>query len=561
MTDTNLSHLKPFDPERCLGVISHVSTASVDITFDGSREVAGKQLATKVGDYIVVESGKFAIVGQVLDIRLPERGDAGNNNYQVASVNLLTTLETDTGRVSPGVLSRPRPGDRAYLAQSILIQQIAEARNSFIGVKEDVTLAFARLVDSANTPLEFSPEMMVGRHCAILGTTGAGKSWSVARLVEQCARHRSKVIVFDATGEFGSLGGPVLHVYLGNHPNPSQDMRQVVLPYSQLTENDLFAIFKPSGQSQGPKLRQAIKTLKLLKLAPSLGLDGTVIKANKSKENFEAEYARHIDSIEDPKADFDASKLVRQIQAECVFPTRSAFEPQYWGDINGAEHSQVIPMVNRISDIIQSTNLAPIFDPQDKPSLLQVIDRFLEHPSIRVLCISLQYLSFAHNAREIVANATGRYLMQLAREERFKEQPLVTLVDEAHQFLNTNLEENAGGYPLDSFAIIAKEGRKYSLNICIATQRPRDIPESVLSQMGTLVVHRLINDRDRSVVERASGSMDRSSLSTLPALAPGQAIILGVDFPVPVLARIERPVNPPRSEGPNYQKCWKATEG
>lgn len=559
MTESNLSHLQPFNPERCLGVISHVSTASVDVAFDSTKASGHSPLSTKVGDYVVIESSKFAIVGQILDIRLPERGVPGAENFQIASVNMLTTLETDTGRVTPGVLSRPRPGDRAYLAHSELIQQIAEARNSFIGVKEDVTLSFAQLLDSAQTPLAFSPEMMVGRHCAILGTTGSGKSWSVARLVEQCARHRSKVIVFDATGEFGSLGGPVLHVYLGNHPNPDAEMRQVVLPYYQLTENDLFAIFKPTGQSQGPKLRQAIKTLKLLKLAPGLGLDGTVIKANKSKENFDAEYARHIDAIEDPQADFDVSKLVRQIQAECVFPTRSAFETQYWGDINGGEHSQVIPMVNRVSDIIQSTNLAPIFDPQDKPSVLDVIDRFLEHPTIRVLCVSLQYLSFAHNAREIVANAMGRYLMQLARNERFKKQPLVALVDEAHQFLNINLEENAGGYPLDSFAIIAKEGRKYALNICIATQRPRDIPESVLSQMGTLVVHRLINDRDRSVVERASGSMDRSSLSSLPALAPGQAVILGVDFPVPVLARIERPTNPPRSEGPNYQRDWKVS--
>lgn len=71
---------------------------------------------------------------------------------------------------------------------------------------------------------------------------------------------------------------------------------------------------------------------------------------------------------------------------------------------------------------------------------------------------------------------------------------------------------------LDAFELIAKEGRKYGLNICLSTQRPRDITEGVLSQMGTLVVHRLTNDRDREVVERACGEIDRSASSFLPNL-------------------------------------------
>ncbi len=548
MQKTNL--FEAFEGKEPIGVASQIGQSTLDVTLS-ERMPAGLQ----VGSYVLIESSGIGVFGQITDLSRKE-GDNGRAASYIAKIQLLTSLNLGNGKVSPGVLSKPRLGDKVFIPDGALVRHLIESHSSMEGTNEKVILSVARLLDRDSSPVAFTPEMIFGRHCAIVGTTGAGKSNSVARIVEQCAKHKSKVVLFDATGEFGNLKGPVLHVYLGNHPRPSPNARQVVLPYFQLTENDLFAIFKPTGQSQAPKLRSAIRSLKLARLAPATALDGLINKANKAKETFEAEVAKHIVAIEDPQALFNIKKLPQQIQNECVFPSRSALETQYWGDINGNEVSQCMPMVNRIQDILQSANLAPIFDPQDKPSLLEVIEKFIEHPTVCILCVSLQYLSFAHMAREIIANATGRYLLKIGRTERFQQKPLVVLLDEAHQFLNVTLEGDGGAYPLDSFGLIAKEGRKYALNICIATQRPRDIPESVLSQMGTLIVHRLINDRDRGVVERASGSVDSGILASLPALAPGQAIVLGVDFPVPLSVTMERPESPPTSSGPNFQKFW-----
>jgi DNA helicase HerA-like ATPase len=84
-------------------------------------------------------------------------------------------------------------------------------------------------------------------------------------------------------------------------------------------------------------------------------------------------------------------------------------------------------------------------------------------------------------------------------------------VDEAHNFLGRHIGTEDYQTRLDAFELIAKEGRKYGLNICLASQRPRDITDGVLSQMGTLIVHRLTNDRDRDVVERACGEIDRAA--------------------------------------------------
>jgi hypothetical protein len=74
--------------------------------------------------------------------------------------------------------------------------------------------------------------------------------------------------------------------------------------------------------------------------------------------------------------------------------------------------------------------------------------------------------------------------------------------------------------------------------------------------MGTLIVHRLINDRDREVVERAAGEIDRSAAEFLPTLGPGEAIIIGVDIPVPMAIQVQAPNAKPDSQGPNYQVYW-----
>lgn len=147
-------------------------------------------------------------------------------------------------------------------------------------------------------------------------------------------------------------------------------------------------------------------------------------------------------------------------------------------------------------------------------------------------------------------------MLECARAEAFKAAPLVLFLDEAHQFLNKRIGDEGFEYELDSFDLIAKEGRKYGLTLCLATQRPRDIHEGVLSQMGTMIVHRLTHGADRDVVERASRDIERAVASFLPTLAPGQALIIGADFPIPIPIQITKPTKEPESRGPDYQKHW-----
>ena len=77
--------------------------------------------------------------------------------------------------------------------------------------------------------------------------------------------------------------------------------------------------------------------------------------------------------------------------------------------------------------------------------------------------------------------------------------------------------------------------------------------------MGTLVVHHLTNDRDRDVVERTCGEIDRSASAFLPNLDSGEAAVVGVDFPIPLTIQIDEPISPPQSRGANFQQVWGKT--
>ena len=114
--------------------------------------------------------------------------------------------------------------------------------------------------------------------------------------------------------------------------------------------------------------------------------------------------------------------------------------------------------------------------------------------------------------------------------------------------------EDDTSFYLQGIELIAKEARKYGLFLCLATQMPRDIPIGILSQMGTFIVHRLINEQDKKAVESAASSLNKNILSFLPTMGAGEALLIGVNFPMPLLLKITPPSKKPNSETPRLNK-------
>jgi Helicase HerA, central domain/Helicase HerA-like C-terminal len=553
--------VNPFDSSRHIGTIFEIGPTSAKVALsDRGSESA------EVGEFVVVERGEWVLFGRVTGVQSDRHvtnqsaSSYGSVAPSKAAIELLATAAADGESAARGTARSPHLGSAVYMATPQLLEWLfrcSQVREIGEDGTDPVMLNLLSLSDDATVGL--APERVFGRHCAVLGATGVGKSWTLARLIEESVRYSAKVILFDPTGEFHTLQSGARHLHIGSDPTGQEPSDEAAIPFNALTEADLFALFKPSGPTQAPKLRAAIKSLKLAN-APHLATGGVVIKAGRLKFPYEAAYMARADQVEDPRANFDISKLPAQIDAECVFPTggfSSNPDQSRWGAANEIERSNCVSLITRIEEMMHAPELACVFRPGKTKAIFEEIEAFIGDNAARVLRISLQYLPTAHNAREIVANAIGRHTLRLARAGKLQNRPLVVFLDEAHNFLNRSLGDENTMYQLDSFEMIAKEGRKLSLNFCIATQRPRDIPEGILSQIGTFIVHRLNNNMDREAVESASSGADHSVMAFVPGLREGQAIIIGADLPIPLAVQINEPAQKPDSRGPDYQTHWR----
>lgn len=266
--------------------------------------------------------------------------------------------------------------------------------------------------------------------------------------------------------------------------------------------------------------------------------------------------AANAQAVNLPLCRFDITKLPEQLINECVWSTDRQNAAR-WGLSDDMAKSYCEQLMARCRTLVHSEELACLFQAQGA-SLTSVLDDFLKSTDQDILRVSFRNVRFEHNTREILMNVIGRFLLSLARKKRFQSDPLIVFLDEAHQFLGRTIGDEFASVRLDAFGLIAKEGRKYGLTCVLATQRPRDIPEDVLSQMGTFIVHRLTNDGDRSTVERACGDLDRDAAAFIPTLAPGEAIVIGSDLPAPLPVALEAPRKAPDSRGPVFKTAWSA---
>lgn len=574
---TDMSNLRELPrTELLLGVVALVTARSVGVNLtdggapSGSHFLGHRYGRGEVGEIVLIEGQRSLLLGRIAEIHLQDSERRAvtrsfvesSELYVMGTIQILGCIALDTLRVSAGVDSYPRLGDRVYSAPHELLVQIPQLMDEVGESSFPVTLEIGTVEGASQSVVRVKPERLFGRHCAILGATGGGKSWTTARIVEECIKHNSKVILLDATGEYRGFGGDRIgHCHLGNPVTSAQDSVDSSLPHTSFIESDFVAMFEPAGKVQGPKLRAAMRSLRLAKLRPDLAPDGFIRKIDQPKGPVEAaeRLATIAEKLDDPTQAFDVHLLSRQIEQECVYPegfgpVKGQKDPTKWGGEDG-NFSYCLSLLARIESVLMSPAYACIFQHTGLPSLTKAIDDFVDSDQ-SLLRICLSGISYEYHAREIISNVIGRHLLMRARAGAFHMRPTLVVVDEAHNFLGHQIGGEDYASRLDAFELIAKEGRKYGLNICLASQRPRDLTEGVLSQMGTMIVHRLTNDRDREVVERACGELDRSSAAYLPNLRPGEAAIIGIDFPIPLTIKILEPVAKPRSDGPDYQQHW-----
>jgi len=574
--------LRPYDPIRRVGSVTTVFPDSVLINLDGESQTPGRILNGNsfggggVGDFVIIDCDELAVFARVMEVRLPttERLDLEPNlgrsatPHPIAKLHLLGVLDLNKTKVIGGVTCHPTLGSQVYSAAPSVVGCFASAMSQLSGQNDQASVRIGYVKDSAGTPVSLSAKGLFARHCAILGATGGGKSTTIATFLHSCREQlpNCKIILIDPTGEYARAASGQVSCFLGPGASPVGEAK-VRIPPENLKESDFFSILAPSP-TQRIKLTEAIHSLRLVKLMEDpahadnreqlsafLGTTGYVKKKGLVRNTYFSVVSKPEvrERLERPESPFEFRNLAVQIFHECVRENDTS-----WFEDNAAQ-GWCQPLIAKIRVINHSEAWSPIFGDTESSSLFAELERFLADDKKQLLRINLSQLSFDYGLREITVNLIGRWLNEYIRDFKLKSKaPVVVFLDEAHNFLNQHLGEDDARYRLDAFEKLAKEGRKYWLSLVLATQQPRDIPPGILSQMGTLIVHRLINEADRRMVEMACGQIDAAAAKFVPNLAPGEAAVIGVDFPIPLTIQVDLPPpeKAPTSTSPDFNK-WK----
>ena len=219
----------PFDPSRCIGTVFEVGPGHARaVVTEGASDSA------EVGGFVAIDCGQWVLFGRLTSVESPAQvtqptaSDHGSAAPSIGAIELLATVALDGGSTIRGIARHPHLGSRIYLAPPQLLRWLFDCSQIGETASEPIMLDVASLTDG--TGIGLAPERLFGRHCAVVGATGAGKSWTIARLIEESARHPAKIVFFDGTGEFHTLNSGVRHVHIGSDPEGKEPSDEVAMP-------------------------------------------------------------------------------------------------------------------------------------------------------------------------------------------------------------------------------------------------------------------------------------------------------------------------------------------
>jgi len=547
--------MNPFNHNYFLGYVNEVTPQYVKVHFPSANllEKFSHQgvfySGGNVGNFIVIEGEEYGFLARIIEIVLP---DSERKAISEKAIQHDETLFHPSGKAeillnfsvfeprktNKTVSIFPTIGSKVYSCSdeqiSIYVQEFGSNKNS----SENVFASIGKLT-SNNAQCNISLNSIFGRHCAVVGTTGGGKSWTVAKLIEEVVKlTNNKVLLIDATGEYKNLNCESVTFGV-----------DAAFPYKYLTNSDFCFLFQEHSPNTVGALCDAIHTLKLIKL----GVISDGVKIGKDPDITIQNVRNNIHKFSD--CEFDITNLAKQVANECVKSKFQSGRSVYEEDnFKLGYSSHLISRINLLlsNDVVCTALGVNNQSTSSAKDVISIINNFYSSSNKnQILRISFEKLSFDFAIRELIVDFISSILLKKARNGFFNNEPSLFIIDEAHQFLNKRIiTEDNTTFSLQNIDLIAKECRKYGLFLCLATQMPKDIPIGTLSQMGTFIVHRLINEQDKKSIENAATSANKSVLSFLPILGEGEALLVGVDFPMPLMIKINEPEKKPVSDTP-----------
>tara|TARA_R110002050_G_scaffold300615_1_gene470920 strand:+ start:5330 stop:7093 length:1764 start_codon:yes stop_codon:yes gene_type:complete len=522
----------------------------------------------QIGTFIKIPIGNITIYGIVSSVsNTPSKSDEINLKYTFGSRFLTVQLvgeKIGEDDFEKGIGTYPTINDEVHLV-------IEKDLFDIYGKKDSGSIEIGKHSSSENLSVYADLHKLVLRHCAILGSTGSGKSNTTVSILKAILGdyQGSRVILVDPHGEYPSAFPNARVFKINDAANP------LFIPFWLMNFDELayFLVGAKPTDDQKPDYRL------FRELVTNFKKDNCTLKAGNVNPNF---------VTADSPIPFSARKLWHEMNwwlngtfsssnkddqtkataqeinnGDCENLVPAQFTPYPTNNTAPykSKHQEFYSYEKKILSRLKDSRYDFLFNPGDykdansPKDLHNLLNEWIGSNS-KLAILDLSGVPF--EVLDITVGLITRFIydsMFWGRHEAYtgKNRPLLLAYEEAHSYLNKG--DNTS-YSKDAVEKVFKEGRKFGLGALVISQRPSEISETILAQVGTFMALRLTNSGDQSIVKNSAPDNLNSLIDLLPSLRTGEAIIVGEAIKIPSRVRIKLNVPRPTSDDPKLVEKW-----
>lgn len=492
--------------------------------------------------------------------------DEGLAGYRWMTIVLFG--ESTGARFERGVGQYPTVGDEVHFVTSADLAIIYGRSPSAGG------LTIGTVASSSGIPATLDLDRFVSRHCAIVGSTGAGKSNLVSVMLEALSAPQfpsARVLVIDPHGEYAEVAKGRSEVF---RVTPGGGEKALIVPYWALPFDELLATtFGGMAPTNEATIRDMVQDMKRAAAATlanpppieSITADSPVPFSIRQlwfdlddfeRRTFKNENGQRVAT--EPEQQGDPAQLVSSVYPIHGPGGKEPFKnpaPRGLGKQLELARSRLTDP--RYAFLFQPAGgYAPDLAGKIEADIDGLVASWIGHDK------PLTILDVSELPSDVAGDVVG-LLLRIVYDMLFwggslqisgKAQPLLIVVDEAHRFLAEGGDTSCHRI----LARVAKEGRKYGVGLVVVTQRPSEVDATVLSQCGTMIALRTTNPGDRSRVAAAFPDDLGGLVNLLPSLRTGEGLFVGEAMFVPSRVRVRLTKAPAGGADPKVTKRWEA---
>jgi hypothetical protein len=575
-----------------------------------SKEELGQVLSCAPGGIIVEvsELKTFEAYKQDLQIGRYLKIAQGNNDFTIAiitnikGVHVLAevdgkeqikwtfhvecqavgTLGSD-GQFQRGSVLLPVPTEPAYPIEKEILAKLFQGGDQY-------DLPFGALSMNREIQVHIDGDRFFGKHIGVAGSTGSGKSCTVARILQQVVgihnsenahvgqQRNSHVVLFDIHSEYRAA------FTLAKEQQFSLnvlDIDNLQLPYWLMNSEELESLFIESNEANSHNQVSQFKRAVILNkekhnpTAKDVTYDTPVYFSIEEVyyyiENMNREIISKANGENQPKL---ADETLVTRREDHYFTRIHDFVAQASSGkmkaTNGPFCGEFNRFVSRLETKLADKRLRFLLDPKkqdgkpfetgDFEEIMKQFLGYLNKSNVTIVDLSgvpFEVLSITVSlVARLVFDFCFHYSKLQHEKELLNDVPVMIVCEEAHNYVP---QKNDAAYRASRQSIerIAKEGRKYGLSLMTVSQRPSEVSETIFAQCNNFVALRLTNNNDQSYIRRLLPENSKAVTDVLPNLADGECVVVGDAVLFPAVVQMEMPDPQPQSQTVKIYKEWQ----